>query len=296
MKTRLFLSVLGVLLLGACSNTATAGLEPTATSTSPVVLTATVPQPPTQVQLPTATLPTPENPPVATATQAATVVPTASAIVVPVDVPASSSTYIDDRSTPSQVIVSFYNAIDRKEYLRAYSYWDNPANSLGSYSSWASGYSTTASVDLVFGSITGDEGMSQYHYTVPVILKATSTTGVRTNYAACYIVHASVPDVYGAPPFAPMGIDEGSAVQSDLTASDVSVLASTCSKYPTGSYPVPVAGASLNVDKSNFLDNRSGPIETLSSYVNALNLKQYVRAYYYFQQAVHRGHIRQPPD
>ena len=46
---------------------------------------------------------------------------------------------------------------------------------------------------------------------------------------------------------------------------------------------VAVSGTSLNIDKSNFLDNRSGPIETVSSFLNALNLKQYVRAYYYYQ-------------
>ena len=78
----------------------------------------------------------------------------------PVVVPASSN-YIDDRSTPSQVIVSLYNAISRHEYVRAYSYWGDPAGSLGPYDAYAAGYSDTASVDLVFGQIYGDPGMSQ---------------------------------------------------------------------------------------------------------------------------------------
>ncbi len=31
--------------------------------------------------------------------------------------------YLDDRSTPIQVLKSYYNAINRQEYVRAYSYW-----------------------------------------------------------------------------------------------------------------------------------------------------------------------------
>jgi hypothetical protein len=138
-------------------------------------------------------------------------------------------------------------------------------------------------VAVVFGQISGDAGMSQVHFTVPVILKATARNGTHTNFAACYIVHETSPDVYGAPPFAPMSIDQGSAKVANLNASDASVLATACSGYPSGPMPVPVSGESLNIDKSNFLDNRSGPIETISSFLNALNQKQYVRAYSYYQ-------------
>ncbi len=201
----------------------------------------------------------------------------------PVPTPASSK-YIDDRSTPSQVIVSFYNAINRHEYLRAYSYWSDPATSLGPFSTYASGYQDTASVDLVFGQITGDPGMSQVYFTIPVILKATATNGTRTNYTACYVVHKASPDVFGAPPFQPMSIDRGSAKISNNQAGDASVLATACSGNPEGPNLVPVSGSPLNIDKTNFLDNRSGPIETVSSLLNALNLKQYVRAYSYFQE------------
>ncbi len=106
--------------------------------------------------------------------------------------------------------------------------------------------------------------------------------GKHTNYAACYVVHEASPDVFGAPPFSPIGIDRGSAKISDIHASDSRTLSTACDGYPVGSGPVPVSGSTLNIDKKNFLDNRSGPIETVSSDLNALNLKQYVRAYYYY--------------
>src|SRR5260221_5754909 len=37
--------------------------------------------------------------------------------------PGSAELYVDDRSTPAALITSFVNAINRQEYLRAYSYW-----------------------------------------------------------------------------------------------------------------------------------------------------------------------------
>jgi hypothetical protein len=85
-----------------------------------------------------------------------------------------------------------------------------------------------------------------------------------------------------------MGIAQGSAQPSNINASDASVLATACSGYPVGGLIPPFSASSngLNIDKSNFIDNRSGPIETVSSLLNAINLKQYVRAYSYFQNPV----------
>lgn len=260
-----------VLGLSAC-NGITPGV-PTALPTEP-------PPSPTLTMPPTSTLvpsPTP------TLTPAITAVPTFSFTGTAPSNP-NATNYIDDRSTPSQVIVSFYNAVNRKEYLRAYSYYGDPEGSLGSYASFSSGYQDTASVDLVFGQISGDAGMSQIYYTVPVILKVTTTANTHVNYSACYVVHETNPSVYGAPPISPMNIHSGSAVPSQYDASDASVLATACDSYPSGGGVTAAVGAnSLSIDKSNFVDNRSGPIETVSSLLNAINLQQYVRAYSYFQ-------------
>jgi hypothetical protein len=269
------------LILSACNlaSTATPLALPTSITALPTVVPVIATLVPVNTLVPTTTLPA------VTATMVPSNTPPP---VVNTATPSASPgmpNYIDDRSTPSQVIISYYNAIDRQEYLRAYSYYSDPATSLGSFSSFINGYQNTVSVDLVFGPITGDPGMSQIYYTVPVILKAITKNNVHTNYAACYVVHESNPDVYGAPPISPMGIASGSAKVSSLNASDVSVLANACSAYPTGGLQSPpIASANnLSIDKTNFVDNRSGPIETVSSLLNSINLKQYVRAYSYYQ-------------
>ena len=277
MKSRLLIVFLAVLFLSACNGTFNVGIEHPSNSTATQTPAAADTLPPGNIAIPTVTLSG------ATATLAPSNAPAPTATIMVAANPTTAN-YLDDRSTPSQVIVSFYNAIDRQEYLRAYNYWANPATSLGSFTSFANGYGDTASVDLVFGQITGDPGMSQVYYTVPVILKATARNNTHTNYAACYVVHEASPDVYSSPPISPMSIDRGSAKPSNLNASDATVLATACSSYPVGGNP-PFSASSndLNIDKSNFIDNRSGPIETVSSLLNAINLKQYVRAYSYFQ-------------
>jgi hypothetical protein len=275
MKSRTLIVILAVLFLSACNGTFNVGIEHSSSTTATRTPLATDTAAPGNIALPTITLPAAA----ATPAPGNAPAPTNTAVANP-----TAPNYLDDRSTPSQVIVSFYNAIDRREYLRAYNYWANPATSLGSFTSFANGYENTASVDLAFGQITGDPGMSQVYYTIPVILKATARDGTRTNYVACFVVHEANPDVFGAPPIFPMSIDRGSAQPSDINASDASMLSAACSGYPVGGNPSFSASSNgLNIDKSNFVDNRSGPVETVSSLLNALNLKQYVRAYSYFQ-------------
>jgi hypothetical protein len=54
--------------------------------------------------------------------------------------------YLDDRSTPEAVISSYYNAINRAEYARAYSYFG--ADFAPGYDSWEFGYSDTSHVEV----------------------------------------------------------------------------------------------------------------------------------------------------
>jgi hypothetical protein len=121
------------------------------------------------------------------------------------------------------------------------------------------------------------------YYTIPVLLKATAINGVRANWAACYVIHQARPENFSIPPFSPMGIIWGSAQAYDPLVDDAGALPTACSVYPNNGPAVAVSRNPLNVDKTNFLDDRSGPLETVTSLLNALNRKEYVRAYGYYQ-------------
>ena len=265
MNTRSLTLLLVALALISCNETFTIGIEHTPRETT--------------ISLPTGTalVATATSLPV---TATFTPLPTVPAIVV---LPIPAENYIDDRSTPSQIIVSYYNALNRGEYLRAYNYWINPSGTQGSFSKFVSGYKDTSRVDLVFGSITSGMSAGLIYYTIPVLLKATAINGVRANWAACYVIHQARPENFSLPPFNPMGIIWGSAQAYDPSVGDASALSTACSVYPNNGPAVAVSRNPLNVDKANFLDDRSGPLETVTSLLNALNRKEYVRAYSYYQ-------------
>jgi hypothetical protein len=278
-----------ILLLGLSLMACALVTTPEAVSHTPVTTSApTLPPAPTTAVPPTPTLLASTALP-ATATSAPTNTPASTpttVVVAPVVSGLSANLYTDDRSAPASLIISLFNAVNRHEYLRAYSYWQNPSATLGTLASYSSGYANTASVDLVFGKITGDAGAGQLYYTVPVIIKGTATNGVKANFAACYVTHMSQPGFQAAPPYIGMMILRGKSHAVDVNASDDTNLAGACSgaDYPTGSPLTPLQSASIaDISKNNYIDNRSGPIEVVSSLENALNRKEYVRAYSYWQ-------------
>lgn len=219
--------------------------------------------------------------PVATAVTTATSEPTATTT-------SSGNTqpdYLDDRSTATGLINSYFNAINRHEYLRAYSYWRNPAASNGTFDHFQSGYETTTHVEITFGQIGGDAGAGQMYYSVPVILTAQTNDGNTQDYAACYILHLSQP-TFQEPPFQGLSIDQGMAVAIASGANISDQLANACSGQglPVGNpiNPAPQTNTS-DISNANYLDDRSDPILVLSSLFNAINRHEFARAYGYWK-------------
>jgi hypothetical protein len=120
--------------------------------------------------------------------------------------------YLDDRSSPEQVIRSYYNAINAKQYVRAYSYWESGADSseLPPFPEFADGYADTESVALVVGQIGGDVGAGQLYYSGPVLLTATMTDGSTQRFVGCYSLHLGRPSIQAVPPYQPMAIRSAS--------------------------------------------------------------------------------------
>jgi hypothetical protein len=116
--------------------------------------------------------------------------------------------YIDDRSGPAEVMQSFYNAINRREYVRAYSYWEaaGAAAFLPPYPQFEQGYSTTASVQLIVGQAISEGAAGQLYYRLPAAMVAAQSDGTIQTFVGCYTLHISQPGIQGTPPFQPLGI------------------------------------------------------------------------------------------
>jgi hypothetical protein len=120
--------------------------------------------------------------------------------------------YMDDRSTPQAVIESYYNAINRKEYVQAYSYFSTPPKN---FEEWKEGFLTTESVQLRYGSTQPDAGMSQLYWPLPVAIETHLSDGTSQVYAGCYVLHMVVPGTITDPPYSPIAINKGELKPTD---------------------------------------------------------------------------------
>jgi len=145
----------------AATETEARTLEPT-----PVVPSPT-PAPPSPTTPPTAVLSPPTAPP-------------AVSLTTPVEGP------YEDRGDPVGLLASYYNAINRREYRRAWKYWGNPPNP--SFEDFVQGYAETAFVFLVVSPPTRFEGAAGSVYVgIPTLLVATHLDGSQHAFVGCYV-------------------------------------------------------------------------------------------------------------
>jgi hypothetical protein len=195
----------------------------------------------------------------------------------------SPTAYLDDRSTPAAVVLSFANAINRHEYLRAYSYWQDAGTYLGSLASFTSSMENVANETVTMGQVVTEGAAGSSYYTIPAAVTDTLDGGGTNKYAVCYVLRMPQPGNYGAPPIQPMHFYQQTKLAVDVSISDANVIAAACSET-SGLPSAPAVLEDLaNISSSNFIDNRSGAVEVVKSLLNAINRKEYVRAYSYFQ-------------
>lgn len=125
---------------------------------------------------------------------------------------AQDADYIDDRSNPAAVMRSLYNAINRREYARAWSYFATPpAADLETY---AAGYADTQNVELVTG-IAREEGTAgSFYYELPVAIRSQASDGSDQVFAGCYTLRLQDPSV-ASDEFEPLHIERGTLRATD---------------------------------------------------------------------------------
>lgn len=131
----------------------------------------------------------------------------------PLDNEEVPSQFIDDRSSPERVVTSLYNAIDRHEYLRGWSYFK--PDTAPDYQTFRDGYATTENVQLQIGEVQSEGAAGSIHSAVPVALQATDADGAQTVFTGCYRLTQVQPGAQDTPPFRPIQIDDGTLEESD---------------------------------------------------------------------------------
>jgi len=136
--------------------------------------------------------------------------------------------YVDDRSAGEQVIQSYYNAVNRTEYTRAYGYWEPGAPGLAPFDTFAAGYKNTKSVTLATKPGTTDVGAGQLYYSVPAVVTAANADGSTTIFSGCYKLHLGSPNIQATPPFQPLAIQSARIAQAASGSNPNDLLNSAC--------------------------------------------------------------------
>ncbi|WP_310619068.1 hypothetical protein [Flexibacterium corallicola] len=121
--------------------------------------------------------------------------------------------YIDNRSTPQGLIASLYNAINSKQYARAYSYHES-GTIKEPYQTWLDGYKTTKHVKVILGKTQAEGAAGSIYWSLPVAIRAEHTDGATQVFAGCYVLHLTQPLMQQTPPYIPMQIKQSNLVKS----------------------------------------------------------------------------------
>jgi len=281
MRKIVSVAVVCLVLLAACVATPTPATfppSPSITSRSPTL----VPTITAESAKPSATIA-----PTAVPTVAPTTTPTISAIPVSMLVDVSAQEYIDDRSNAVSLLASLWNAINRHEYLRAYSYWE--ADSLDrakTLEKFQNGYSNTVSVQFAVGPVTEGAAAGNLFSTASVILTALNNDGSTQQYVACYQTHLANPGIQGTLPFQSLGIQQGAGRLVPPGVDPLTRVSSICSSVgiPTGeSLSSLPPSDTTDISTARYLDDRSDAVQVLRSFFNAINRTEYLRAYSYWE-------------
>ena len=95
----------------------------------------------------------------------------------------------DDRSDPVTALVSYFAAINAREYRRAYRFWDSPPSS---FDEFARGFADTDRVRFLVDPSARREGAAGSAYAeIPTIIVSTTRSGNERVFAGCYVLRRS---------------------------------------------------------------------------------------------------------
>ncbi len=132
---------------------------------------------------------------------------TLAALALPAGVLVPGGPYRDDRSSPEAVILSLYDAVNRQDWPRAWSYYAE--GSRPDYRRFAAGYGDTEEVSVKTGMPTWEGAVGSTWWLVPTVIEARGSDGTVTVYVGCYVLQQSNPHLRDTPPYDPIAIVRG---------------------------------------------------------------------------------------
>lgn len=178
----------------------------------------------------------------------------ASAIAVP-HVAFAEDEYLDNRSNAGVLVQSLYNAVNRKEYARAWDYYGDQKPA-ASYQKFVDGYADTERVDVATGLVSEEGAAGSIFYSVPVAIRATDKNGGSKTFAGCYTARLVQPAVQ-EPPFRPMHIENGALKPASDDGPLAYAVPESCGDAPPVKAEDHLRDQVINAFKANYSDCES---------------------------------------
>lgn len=165
----------------------------------------------------------------------------------------------ENRDTSVDLIASFYNAINRQEYQRAYSYWREAPSS---YESFVEGYNNTNSVRVIVQPPEMiDAGAGNLFQSITTLLIAQQLDGSYKEFVGCYNTHKN-----NTEPDTKWEIQGATIAEVPIDTEIWDALAQACANPSSGVF-----------------NNNNTPLDLLTSLYNAINQRDFERAYSYWR-------------
>lgn len=173
------------------------------------------------------------------------------------------------RTDPVLAVASYYNVLNAGDYARAYNYWENVPNN-ATLAQFTAGFADTERVAAYMGApVMEDAGAGNVYAQVPVLVAAAHTDGSLHNFTGCITVHRSnVPVGDATEPDPNWSLNRADV--TEVADFDFALLETAC----PDAAPVMSPFTAINT-----------PLSAIAAYYDAVNLKDYARAYAYWPQA-----------
>ena len=144
----------------------------------------------------------------------------------------SAPPFYDDRSGGLELLQSYYNAVDRKEYKRAYGYWEagsfGTPGGPGAFDAFVQGYADTTTVTLQTGKLSGDAPTGHVYTNIPTVLVAKHTNGSTQTFAGCYTTLHTNPNIDPDPDALVERLVRGKLQLAPANSNPATLLATAC--------------------------------------------------------------------
>ncbi len=121
--------------------------------------------------------------------------------------------YVDNRSGARELIGSYFNALNRHETARAWSYWDGGVPGMD-FSAFESRYNQVTRIRVRLGTILSEGAVGSIYTQVPLAIEMQMESGETRIMAGCFVLRISNPQIQGVP-FKPLHIERGALALLD---------------------------------------------------------------------------------